>query len=258
MKIGLIGHKGFLGQAFLHEWSHYGDIVCLDRNDDIVKLDGCKVIINANGNSSKVVAERDPLFDFTSNALFPLKVSLFSKHNDSLLIHISSAEVENSSHDTLNDKSVIELLAMNTNYGFSKAVGESVVQRYAENWMVIRPSGLIGKGMYKGPVYDLINKEPLWVNPESTLSLMGTETTAKLTYQLMLGHLSGARENQTYNLMSKHPLSVVEIADRLNVKVEARPNLPIYHARIGSQQNIDPRLIPSTEEELFKYMRAMI
>ena len=258
MKIGLIGYKGFLGQAFLHEWTHYGEIVCLGRNDDIGKLEGCKVIVNANGNSSKVVAESDPLFDFTSNALFPLKVSMFSKQNSSLLIHISSGEVENSIQNTINDKSLVELLAMKTNYGFSKTVGESVVQRYAENWMIIRPSGLIGQGMYKGPVYDLINGKPLWVNPESTLSLMGTETTARLTYQLMLGHLSKARENQTYNLMSKDPLSVLEIAARLNLKVEARPNLPIFHARIGSQQNIDPKLIPSTEEELFKYKRVIV
>jgi len=255
MKIGLVGYSGFLGQAFVRTAPSNADLVFFDRQDDFMKLKECQVIINANGNSSKVLAEKDPVHDFTSNALFSLQLSIQANTNESLLIHISSGEVANiNSRERIGEDLILSLASMNS-YSLSKTVGESLVRKYSNRWMVIRPSGLIGKGMKKGPVFDLINKSPIWLHPSSTLSLMTTDSTARFVYNLMHDHLSRKKTNQVYNLMSKNPLTITEIAAILNLPIKTQVDSPIFHAQLGDQSNICSELIPSTRGELLEFLR---
>jgi nucleoside-diphosphate-sugar epimerase len=61
-------------------------------------------------------------------------------------------------------------------YGFHKWLAERLVERFAKNPLILRVGTVLGEGMKKGPLWDLINNEPLHMAVESELSLIDTLT----------------------------------------------------------------------------------
>ena len=255
MRVGLIGHSGFLGQAFLEILSAENEVICYQKGDYLEVLDKCDVIVNANGNSSKILAEQDPMADFLANALFTLEVSLFTTNRQMFLIHISSGEASEGTRK--NEKSTYQTnsLINLSNYGLSKAIGEILVQKYANRWLIIRPSGLIGPGMKKGPIFDLLHEQLVWIDENSKLSLMRTSTTAKITTELLRYHLTTGVENQTYDVVSKVPLTLKEIAKFLKKELKIRPEAPTISPAETEPILIDSVELPTTIAELTHFMK---
>lgn len=250
LKIGLVGPNGYLGQAFFEVLRDIAVVEKFVRGDDLSKLKNCDVIINASGNSSKVLADRDPVRDLQDNVLFPLSLSLMARDCNSLLVHISSGEVGNALKNfKLNDDPIVSL-ADQTSYTLSKMIGETFVRKHAKKWIIVRPYGLIGKGLRKGPVFDLLRGDPVWVDPRSTFRLMRTITTAELTYQLILNHLSGKSTNNTYHLSGSDTLSLEQIASELKIQIVSRPDLPIVNQMFDFESVPDEIELPSSLDEL--------
>jgi dTDP-4-dehydrorhamnose reductase len=254
MKIGIIGHSGFLGRAFFDVLSETCEVITYDRNCELEVLETCDVIINANGNSSKILAEQDPYLDFIANAAFTLAVSLFATEKDIFLVHISTGEASGISKLNANVTSPIESLLDLSNYGLSKAIGEVLVRKYATKWMIIRPSGLIGQGMKKGPVFDLLSEQPVWVSENSKLSLMRTVTTAKITIELLQYHLVKGVENQTYDVAGTEPLTLGEIAKLFKKDLRTRPELPTVFPATTNPIEVDFIRLPSTISEITAFI----
>jgi dTDP-4-dehydrorhamnose reductase len=250
LKVGLVGSNGFLGQAFFEVLKDIAIVERFVRGDDQNKLRNCDVIINASGNSSKVLADRDPIRNFEDNVLFPLSLSLMSRDSNSLLVHISSGEVGIALRSYQFDDDPIASLADKTNYTLSKMIGETLVRKHAKRWIIIRPYGLIGKGLQKGPVFDLLKGDPVWVDPRSTFRLMRTMTTAELTYQLILKHLSGTSTNNTYDLSGNDTISLEQIASELNTEIVTRPDLPIVNQLFDLDSIPEGFELPSSLDEL--------
>jgi dTDP-4-dehydrorhamnose reductase len=250
LKIGLVGPNGFLGQAFFEVLRDIAVVEKFVRGDDLSKLGNCEVIINASGNSSKVLADRDPVRDLEDNVLFPLSLSLMSRDSNSLLVHISSGEVGNAIKNYKLHDDPIAGLADQTSYTLSKMIGETLVRKHAKKWIIVRPYGLVGKGLRKGPVFDLLRGDPVWVDPRSTFRLMRTITTAELTYQLILNHLSGKSINNTYDLSGSDALSLEQIASELKMQIVSRPDLPIVNQLFDLESVPDEIVLPSSLDEL--------
>ena len=255
MKIGLVGPNGFLGQAFFEVLRDVAIVERFVRGDELSKLKNCDVIINASGNSSKVLADRDPIRDFEDNVSFPLSLSLVSNDSNALLVHISSGEVRLTLKDDKKSDDLIASLANQTNYTLSKMIGETLVRKHAKKWLIIRPSGLIGKGMRKGPVFDLLREEPVWVDPRSTFRLMRTITTAQLTYQLILNRLSEVSTNKTYDLSVKDIISLEQIASELKKQIISRADLPIINPLLDSEAFPKEFELPSSLDELKSFVQ---
>jgi dTDP-4-dehydrorhamnose reductase len=254
MKVGIIGHSGFLGRAFFDILSKNCEVIPYDRNCDLDTLEKCDVIINANGNSSKILAEQDPYLDFMANATFTLAVTLFATKNNIFLVHISSGEASGVTNVNVDTASPIESLLELSNYGLSKAVGEVLVQKYGARWIIIRPSGLIGQGMKKGPVFDLLNGRQVWINEKSKLSLMRTSTTARVTFELLQYHLATGVENQTYDVVGTDPLTLREIAQIFRKELRPRAEAPIVSPATTKSILLDFIKLPTTLSELTDFI----
>ena len=253
MKIGLIGHRGFLGDAFLKLISAHDEIVCFSKNDQLEVLQGCSIIINANGNSSKFVAEEDPIADFSANATFTLALSIYAREIDSLLVHISSGEAIAFSKLSYKESNPLNVLAQLSNYGLSKAVGEVLVKKYSSKSLIIRPGGLVGPGMKKGPIFDILEDKPLWIHPNSTLNIMRTTTTARIVLELAKEHLKRNLAQEEFNLTGVNTITLFEASKILNKNLIFGDDLPVYNSKIELSSNSRSISLPSSKNELMDF-----
>ena len=158
MKIGIIGAKGFIGQAI---YNHLGDHE-LCRIPRGVQARHYDIIIDANGSSSKYKAEQDPVEDF-------------KKSVDSVMHYVNHLSYDKYIYISTIDAGVSWL----SNYGFNRSTAEQVVMKYAKKWTIVRLCSVIGKEAKKGIVYDILNDKKLFVQKDSLIQVIPVSEVAK-------------------------------------------------------------------------------
>ena len=196
MRIAILGADGFLGKALCKQ---FPDAVRITRGN-FHALRGIQfdVFINANGNSRKWWAEKYPFFDYQQSTSSVYKT--FKDFNIKHYIYISSSDVYN---------------ADESHYGFHKKLAEEIVMRNAESYLILRCSAMIGEGLKKGVVYDLMNGHSLRVSPYSAMQFIPTGEIAEIITTCLLNDY----KNTTYNVGGIGALSIIGIAKMLNVKI---------------------------------------
>lgn len=219
MKIGIIGYHGFVGSAFYEVFSakEGWSVVGIDRgNAHLMKDSSFDIMVNANGNSSKRLAEAEPGRDFEMNALATLGFlhDIKCRH----YVHLSTVEVYNdkSSEGATREDAQIDPAAL-SNYGFSKYCGELVARRYAKSWLILRLAGMVGPNMKKGPAYDILHDGKLYLSEKSGLHFMDTREVARIAIQLC----EKGRWGEVYNVVGKGALALSEFAEIAGVKLSA-------------------------------------
>ena len=183
--IYILGGKGFVGSGFVRLFQKLGlDHQVLTRaNYREFAGSSCEVFINANGSSSKVLANREPLTDFEANVR-TTRASL-EDFKAGLYIHLSSCDVYPDCSGPLatQEDEPIELNRQSP-YGFHKLLAEYCVQHACKNWLIIRQGGFVGPGLKKNAIFDILNGGPLWLDPESELQFLHTDDSARLIWSL--------------------------------------------------------------------------
>jgi len=161
MNIYILGHKGFIGSSvnrFLSENNNVYGIGSKTKIQDPC----CDIIVNCAGNSSKRLADLDieKAYSYESKIIEKLK-KLRKLCNR--IIHISSICSKEKSH-----------------YGIIKFAVENHIKLIFDNYVILRPSKLIGPGLKKNPVFDLLNGNKLFVAKESVYNFMSTKDVAKM------------------------------------------------------------------------------
>jgi nucleoside-diphosphate-sugar epimerase len=184
--IFILGSKGFIGSAFCElcderHISYRG--IDIDNHDEF-KGSSCDVLINADGNSKKYLAEEDPALEFklsVSSVIHSLCDFKISKY-----IYLSSVSVysDHTNPNNNHEESGIDISSQ-SNYGFHKYLAEQLVRKYCSNWLILRLGGMVGKQMTKGPVYDILNNIPLKVGPLSEFQFIDTAEVAKLGIRML-------------------------------------------------------------------------
>ncbi|CAO3363667.1 NAD-dependent epimerase/dehydratase family protein [Azospirillum palustre] len=184
--IYLIGGNGFVGSAYRRLFAARGMDCVLVGRDDIERLRGtrCDVLINANGNSKKFLADRDPLFDFDASVRSVME-SLVAFDAGSY-VFLSSGDVypDPSSPETTGEDQAIDLARV-SRYGLHKHLAEQLVMASRRPWLVLRMGGFVGPGLKKNAVYDMLNGDPVWLSPESRLQFIHTDHAADLVWRLV-------------------------------------------------------------------------
>ena len=155
MKICIIGHTGFVGKA-VYNYFNKPPYQITGINSNTYYLPTCKfnIIINCAGNSKKYIAIENPNIDFHKT------VGLFSrilKLKADKFIQISSIDA-----DSLN------------NYGKSKIISELCSKLYFEKTTILRLGGLVGNGLKKNVIYDILNNKNLFVTLNSVFNYIST------------------------------------------------------------------------------------
>jgi len=207
--IFIIGGRGFVGSAFARHAEKNNIEYRVVEQDDYKQYAGqqCDILVNCNGNSKKFLANENPALEFDLSVK-----SVFNTIHDfkfNKYIHISSIDVYNdfSNPKKNSEKAVIDT-AKQSNYGFHKYLAEQVIKKYVKNWLIIRMGGVLGAGMKKNPVFDLLNKKPLWVNINSKYQYLNTDDVAEIAFLLN----KKLRKNEIINVCGNGCISLRGVA----------------------------------------------
>jgi nucleoside-diphosphate-sugar epimerase len=254
--IFLIGGEGFVGSAFISFFEekgiHYEQLSRLNYHH--YEGRSCDVLINANGNSKKYLANEDPLFDFDASVRSTLNFLL--KIKSKYYIHLSSGDVyaDPSNPNGTLESSVIDVCSQ-SRYGFSKYLAERIVERYHDNWLILRLSGMIGQGLKKNPIFDILNSQKLWISPDSEMQYINTQYVVEIIWDLM----SLKIQNQIINLGGDGVVKIKDVIDLCRSKSKADIDSPVirYELSINKLKSLTKIAIPESTSQVYDYIYNM-
>lgn len=207
--LAVIGASGFVGSAFARQASASFEVTAITRDSyDSLRGKSFDVVVDAAANSRKYLADEDPLLDFRLSVEHRLKTLLdFSAR---VHLHVSSVDVyeDLTSPETTREDRVIDP-ARTSRYGFHKLLAEELVRQYAQEWLIVRLAGMVGPGLRKNPVFDIVNGRPLRIHPDSRYQFMATDEAAAVSLSL----LQAGERSRAFNVCGDGLISPREIAE---------------------------------------------
>jgi nucleoside-diphosphate-sugar epimerase len=208
MEIAVIGAGGFVGSAFIRQLRTRGYLAEEVRRETFGQHHRKKwdLVIDAASNSRKYLAEKEPWKDFELTAIH--KAAVLECYPAHFHLHISSVDVyaDLSGPATTKEDSAAGQGA--SCYGFNKWLAEEMVKFYAEHHLIFRLAGMVGPGLKKNPVYDILHETPIRIHPESQYQFLSTDDAARLCLELW----ERGCDREIFNICGKGLISPTEIA----------------------------------------------
>lgn len=210
LKVTVIGAEGFVGSAFVRLLGERTDVdLRAVTRANYAEVCGTKsdVVIDAAGNSKKYVADQDPARDFDASVAHRMR-TLFD-FPAALQLHVSSVDVyaDLTSPATTMETSSTDGPGSST-YGFHKRLAEELVQRHAEGWLIVRLAGMVGPGLRKNPVFDVLTGRPLTIHPDSQYQFMHADEAARTALALA----ESGKRGEIFNVCGSGLVSPRDIA----------------------------------------------
>ena len=211
--IFLVGGNGLVGYAF-QKYFKEKKIKYLNiqrQNQSLFKGKKCDLLIYANGNANKTLAEKNPEYDFENtlqSIFFYLRNIRFKK-----FIFFSSIDVY---EDTSKKKNTSEKSSLTNKsvYGINKIISEMYVKKFAKNFLIFRLGGLVGDKLKKNPIYDIFNRKKIFTSINSEMNFIHTDFIPKIVFNLINKKIN----NETFNLASTNSVSIKNILKSYNIK----------------------------------------
>jgi nucleoside-diphosphate-sugar epimerase len=198
----VLGGTGLIGSAVCERFKRDGHAVISVDSKNYARCVGAEaeLLVNCNGNSYRYKAGLDPRWDFDASVL-TVEKSLFD-FKFGRYIYISTIDVYNELADPARnqEEGAIEPQRLHP-YGFHKWLAERLVERLAGRPLVLRVGTVVGAGMKKGPLLDLLLDQPLRMSAESELSLIDTATIAEAVARFF----AAPPQHHTINLTGTGP-----------------------------------------------------
>ncbi len=251
--IFLIGGKGFVGSAFARTLEARGIDYTIVTRQNYQEYVGkkCETIINANGNSSKILATKNPIQDFDATVR-SVRASLVDFKYDHY-VYISSCDVypDYSSPATTSEEGIIDIKKQ-TPYGFHKYLAEKCVQHAAPNWLIVRFGGFVGPGLKKNAIYDILHGGPLWLNPQSELQFMHVDQAAEATLEL----INHKKFNEIFNICGRGLIKLQEVIDAVHNNPIIQPQSPLVRYNVNIEKVSKLLKIPETRKTVLEFVKA--
>jgi nucleoside-diphosphate-sugar epimerase len=192
MRVTLIGAEGFVGSAFARDLARRNvELVAVTRSS-YARHAGTRsdVVIEAACNSRKFLGEERPFEEFELSVTHRLRT--LGDFPAGLHVHVSSVDVYN---DLTSPATTCESAAAGpenpSHYGFHKLLAEQLVRHHARSWLIVRLAGMVGPGLKKNPLFDLLNGRPLRIHPDSQYQFMHTDDVAACVWTLVERGMAG-------------------------------------------------------------------
>lgn len=248
----IVGGNGFVGSAIVRQCEARGLEYMVVTRENAEQLYGshCELLINANGNSKKYMAEREPIWEFDASVR-SVHEYLVSIQADKY-VQLSSCDVypDCSDYAGTSEEQPIDIAAQSA-YGFHKYMAELCVRHYAKNWLIFRMGGFVGPGLKKNAIYDILHNDPLWLNENSRLQFISTDAAAKIILDLSLsGH-----SNEIFNLCGDGTVCLQDVMEKTQYSGEKK----LGTAEVAYEVNVDKlkRLVPleKSRDAVFHYIK---
>lgn len=258
MKVVVIGANGFVGSAIV------AYLESININVESVNRDNFKqsqiiydICIDASGSSKKFVAEDNPDLDLLNSVVNCSKVLKY--YNSKLHVHISSVDIYKKLDNPLYTiEDIAQNIPASTRYGFHKYITEEYVKKFSPKWLIFRLSGMVGRGLKKNPVFDLITGNTFWINPLSEFQYINTENVSRIVWEI----INQGIFNQVFNVAGKGTVSFKKLASNYNLKINntgVEKQMPEPRIVEVSTEKINRFVeVPSTKEELDKFLRSKL
>jgi len=250
----ILGGGGFIGSAIARYCTkHSLQYTVIKRGDGGRYYNvPCDLLINANGSSSKLLAERDPLTDFSANVT-SVRNSL-EKYKFQKYIYISTGDVypDTSSPQTTQEHQPLPP-ERQSKYGFHKTLAEAYVRHTAEQWLILRPGGFVGPGLKKNAIYDIVNGEHFWLDPASRLQYINVDDFARILFDLV----SLERWNEIYNVTASGTIGMQEVIDAVGQPVTAQPGSPRVNFDLSLEKLSSLVQVPETRATVMAYLQTV-
>lgn len=217
----VLGGTGLIGSAVVAHLRRLGGDVLSVNSQTYREAVGrtADVLINCNGNTFRFKANQDPHWDFQASVESVERS--FYDFRFGLYVYVSTVDVypllndpEHNSEDCPIDQSAIDP------YGFHKWVAERLVEKYAPRSVIFRCGTAIGPGLKKGPVFDLLNRKPLFMSPDSTLSLIDTPRVGEAVSNIV----EAWPARTIINLTGTGPARLADLAAAAGVSCQLAPD----------------------------------
>lgn len=238
MKIAVIGANGFVGSAIVSYLKDIGiEPLCVTRSSFQPSNQRFNICIDASGSSKKYIAENDPAQDLTDSVVNVAKVLSYYPAD----LHVLCSSIDVYKELTFIESTYEEIphnVPAKSRYGFHKYLVEEYLKQYASNWLIFRLSGMVGAGLKKNPIFDLLNGGNMWVNPKSRFQYMNTRNVAHIIWNT----ISAGKQNEIFNLAGKGTVKFEDLA--------LHHNLSIYTSE--AVLNSEPRIVEVSTEKISK------
>jgi nucleoside-diphosphate-sugar epimerase len=243
----VLGGTGLIGSAVCERFAHEGHAVVSVDSRNYASCVGAeaKVLINCDGNSYRYKAAKDPRWDFDASVL-TVEKSLYDFRFERY-IHISTIDVYNELADPERNQEDVSIEPRKLHpYGFHKWVAERIVERFAAWPLILRVGTVVGAGVKKGPLLDLLSGQPLHMSAESELSLIDTETIAEAVALF----LARPPKYRTINLTGTGPALIRALGENAGLKwrLASGAESVVYHYNINNARLRALFSVPTSHE----------
>jgi len=253
----ILGGNGSRGSAIAAEAEKRGWETARVGRAEYQTLTGsdCDLLVNANGNSKKYLADRDPVADFDLSVRSVL--CSLRDFQPKLHVYLSSIDVYSDKANPEHNHEDAPIVTSNLSaYGFHKYLAENLVKFYAGQWLILRLGGFVGPGLKKNSIYDMLMKQKIRVHPDSRYQYLDATAMAAILFDLVESGQAGA----TFNLTGADTVSLREISGLIpgqpleGAPLDRQPEH--YEVNISKIQKIMP--IPSTREAVEKFVEDVL
>lgn len=184
--IYLLGGNGFVGSAYARLLAAHGlphQIITRENYDSLCGI-GCDIFINANGNSKKFLATREPLNEFDQSVRSVARTLEDFRCGTYVFLSTGDVYPDQSSPGATGEDQAIDP-ARQSRYGLHKSLAEQLVRGTQQKWLILRMGGFVGPGLKKNAVYDMLSGGSVWLSPQSELQFISTDGAARLVWDLV-------------------------------------------------------------------------
>ena len=234
-----------LGSSLVRYFSEYLQVTAIHKgNYDSNIGKTFDILLNANGNSKRFWANKNPQDDFLAST-----VSVYQSIFDfscERYIYISSPDVyeDHASPDYTKENQEIDPRNLQP-YGFNKYLAELIVKKYRKKYLILRSSMMLGADLKKGPFYDIVHSNPLFVTSETRLQLISTHALAEIVKTLLEKQVL----NAVLNVGGIGTFAFAKIKNYFNKNIHMSPNAEkqIYEMSVEKIKRLYPALKTSEE-----------
>jgi nucleoside-diphosphate-sugar epimerase len=255
--VAVIGADGFLGSAVAaHLHAQPGVTVSRVTRASYAAHSGRRhdVVVDCSGNSRKYLAEERPDEEFALSVGQRLRT--LRDFPAPLQLHVSSVDVYSTLDDpAANAEDASIEIARVSHYGFHKLLAEELVRHYAPDWLIVRLGGMVGPGLRKNPVYDVLHGQPLRIHPDSRYQFLASSDAARISWELLERGLrrevvnvcgDGLISPREVAGLAGRPLDLSQLADSATPRV--------VDVSLAKLRSLTP--VPQTGETLRRYLAS--
>ncbi len=251
--LAIIGSNGMLGSDLVRYLGAEFHVTAIHKeNYHIHKGNSFDIVLNANGNSKRFWANQNPLDDF-----FASTVSVYQSIIDfpsDLYIYISSPDVYENHEDVKHTEENSQIVPENlSSYGLHKYLSELIIKKHKKKFLILRHSIILGSNLKKGPFYDIIHGNPLFITLKSRLQLITTRVIADIIITLLKNSVT----NEIINIGGGGNLAFAKIREYYDreIKISKEAETQIYEMNVEKIKHLYPAL-KTSEQYLEEYLKG--